>query len=64
MEPTRCPLEVKSFEGTVTAEKPATKMAKEFEKISKSIQNLSSGFHKLKVEVVSLPPDKDVEDEA
>jgi len=64
MEPTRCPLEVKSFEGTVAAEKPATKMAKELEKISRSIQHLSSGFHKLKVEVVSLPPEKDVEDEA
>jgi len=64
MAVTRCPLEVESFAGTVAAEKPAVKVAKELEKISKSIQHLSSGFHKLKVEVVSLLTEKDGEDGA
>jgi hypothetical protein len=58
MRPTLCTLDVASFAGTVAVESPSAKSAKELEKISKSIQHLASGFHKLKVEIVSLPPDE------
>ncbi len=58
MTPIQCPLDVESFAGTVAAEKPIAKVAKELEKISKSFQYLSSGSYKLKVEVVSLPQEK------
>jgi len=64
MTPTQCPLDVASFAGTVAVESPSAKAAKELEKISKSIQHLASDFHKLKVEVVSLPPDKADEESA
>jgi hypothetical protein len=58
MTPTQCPLDVASFTGTVAVERPPAKVAKELEKISKSIQHLASGFQKLKIGVVSLPPDE------
>lgn len=52
-----CPLDVESFSGTVAAESPSSKTAKELENISKTIQHLASGFHKLKVEIISVPED-------
>jgi hypothetical protein len=58
MTPIQCPLDVMSFAGTVAVESPSSKVANELKKISKSIEYISTGFHKLKVEVVSLPPDK------
>lgn len=64
MPPTKCPLDVTSFVGTVAVESSLAKAARELEKLSKSIQHLASGFHKLKVEVVSLPPDEDNEKSA
>lgn len=64
MPPIQCPLDVASFVGTVAAESAGAKTAREIEKLSKSIQNIASGFHKLKVEVVSLPPNKDDEGSA
>jgi hypothetical protein len=54
MPPTICPLDVESFSGTVAAESPLSKTAKELESISKTLQHLASGFHKLKVEIISL----------
>ena len=57
MSPVICPLDVESFSGTVAAESPSSKTAKELEKLSKSIQHLSTGFHKLKVEIISMPED-------
>ena len=59
MRPTQCPLDVASFVGTVAVESPAAKTVKELERLSKSIETLASGFHKLKVDVVSLPRNKD-----
>jgi len=57
MPPVICPLDVESFAGTVAAESPLSKTAKELEKISKTIQHLKSGFPKLKVEIMSMPED-------
>jgi hypothetical protein len=57
MTPTKCPLDVASFDSTVIVESSPAKAAKELEKISSNIQHFASGFHSLKVEVVSLPPD-------
>ncbi|MBU0968740.1 MAG: hypothetical protein KKA54_20460 [Proteobacteria bacterium] len=64
MQPMQCPLEVASFIGTVANESPSAKVASELEKIAKSIQNCASGFHKLKVEVVSLPEDETKKEDA
>ena len=58
MPPVRCPLDVESFLGTVATESPASKAADELEKISKELQHLGSGFHKLKVEITSIPESK------
>ncbi len=55
MPPIICPLDVESFSGTVAAESLSSKTAKELEKISKTVQHLASGFHKLKVEITSMP---------
>ena len=55
MPPIICPLDVDSFSGTVAAESPASKTAKEIEKISKTLERLTSGFNKIKVEITSLP---------
>jgi hypothetical protein len=57
MPPIICPLDVDSFSGTVAAESPASKTAKEIEKISKTLERLTSGFNKIKVEITSLPDD-------
>ena len=59
MRPTQCPLDVASFVGTVAVESPAAKAVKELGEISKGIQALASNSHKLKVDVVSLPKNKD-----
>jgi hypothetical protein len=55
MPPITCPLDVDSFLGTVAAESPLSKTAKEIEKISKTIENVASGFKSLKVEISSMP---------
>jgi hypothetical protein len=52
MPPMECKLDVRSFEGTVAAEKPNTKIAKELEKIAKDLNYLATGFSKLKIEIV------------
>ena len=62
MSPIQCPLDVASFAGTVAVESSEAKAAKELEKISKSVQHLASGFHKLKVEVVSQTHNESNED--
>jgi len=57
-----CKLDVKSFEGTVAAERPIAKIAGELEKISKDLHHLATGFYKLKVEMTEkreLPPETD-----
>jgi len=59
MPPTKCPLDVKSFKGTISTEAPIAKTARELEKISKSIQKVTSGSHKFKVEVVSTSTEND-----
>ncbi len=59
MRLTQCPLEVASFVGTVAVESSAAKMVKELEKLSKSVETLGSGFRTLKVDVVSLPQNRD-----
>ena len=58
MKPIKCKLDIKSFEGTDANEKPSVKIAKEIEKISKNIDQLSNGFRKLKIEVVEMPKKK------
>lgn len=58
MTPILCPLDIASFVGTVAIQSPQAKAAKELEKISNSIQHLASRHYKLKIEVVSLPPDQ------
>ena len=62
MPPIVCPLDVESFSGTVAAESPSSKTTKELEKISKTVQQLASGFHKLKVEITSMPEKSSEED--
>lgn len=67
MPPMECKLEVKSFEGTVAAERPSAKAAKELEKISKDLHHLATGFYKLKIEMVEdkeFELENDKEDEA
>ena len=61
MRPTRGPLDVVSFRGTVVVASPAAKTVKELEKLSKSIESLGSG---LKVDVVSLPQNRDDSEKA
>jgi len=58
MKPVICPLDVESFSRTVAAESAASKTAKELEKISKSLGHFATGFHKLKVEISSMPDDE------
>ena len=55
MPPILCPLDVESFWGTVAAETPSAKTAKEIEKISQTVQHLASGFKRLRVEIASMP---------
>jgi hypothetical protein len=50
MKPMICKLDVKSFEGTVAAERPIAKIAKELEKMSKDLHDLKTGFHKFRAE--------------
>lgn len=57
MPPTSCPLDVESFSGTLVAESPLAKSAKELEKMSKELQHFASGYCKLKVEIVAMPQD-------
>lgn len=68
MPPMECKLDVKSFEGTVAAERPSAKVAKEIEKISKDLHHLATGFYKLKIEIVKeedeIEPEKNKEGEA
>jgi len=64
MPPTNCPLDVSSFAGTVAVETPPAKLAKELGKISKIMQHFSSGFYKLKVEVLPQSKDKNDKDNA
>ena len=67
MPPMECKLDVKSFEGTVAAERPSAKAAKELEKISKDLHHLATGFYKLKIEMVKdqdLEPESNKESEA
>ena len=67
MPPMECKLDVKSFEGTVAAERPSAKAAKELEKISKDLHSLATGHYKLKIEMVedrNFEPEKDKESEA
>jgi hypothetical protein len=52
MPPMECKLDVKSFEGTVASDRPVVKIAKEIEKISQNLQHLTTGFYKLRIEVV------------
>ncbi len=52
MPPIECKLDVKSFEGTVAAEKPSAKVAKELESIAKDFHYLATGFNKLRIEIV------------
>lgn len=61
MKPICCPLDVESFSRTVAAESPASKTAKELEKISKSLSHFATGFHKLKVEITSMPEEENEE---
>lgn len=61
MTPTKCPLDVESFAGTVAVESSVAKAVRELEKISKNIQHLSSCFNKIKVDVVSLPTNNEKE---
>jgi len=63
MPPTICPLDIESFSGTSAAESPAAKSASQLEKISREIHHLSSGFHKLKVEITSMPENEGDSDE-
>ena len=52
MPPVECKLDVKSFEGTVAAEVPIARIARDIEKISNNLHHLLTGFKKLKVELV------------
>jgi hypothetical protein len=66
MPPTKCTLDVKSFESTATAERPSMKAATELEKISKDLHNLATGLCNLKIEMVEdrdCRPEEDKEDE-
>lgn len=53
--PMLCPLEVESFTGTVASQSASAELVQEIKKIAKSISHLETGFHKLKIEVVSMP---------
>jgi len=61
MPPVECKLDVKSFEGTVAAEVPIARIARDIEKISNNLHHLLTGFNKLKVELVE-PLKRDTED--
>jgi hypothetical protein len=52
MPPIACKLDVKSFEGTVAAERLTVRAVKALEQISKDINHFSTGFYKLKIEIV------------
>ena len=58
MQPVECKLDVKSFEGTVAAEAPIAKVAREVEKISDNLRLLASGYHELKVQVTKMSKTK------
>lgn len=58
MPPTKCPLDIESFSGTVATESPAAESARELKKISTEIHHLTSGFRKLKIEITSMPKDE------
>jgi hypothetical protein len=47
MRPMTCKLDVKSFEGTVAAERPIVKIARELERISKDLHDINSRFQRL-----------------
>ena len=67
MPPMECKLDVKSFEGTVAAERPSAKVARELEKISTNLHHLTTGFYTLKIEMVKeqdVEPENDKEGEA
>lgn len=55
----RCPLDIESYAHTVAAEKPMVKAAKELAEISKHIKHLATGFSKLRIEIISLPEEKE-----
>lgn len=61
MKPIICPLDIDSFYGTVASESPASKTAKELEKIAKSIGHFASGYHKLKVEIETVQDEDEME---
>jgi hypothetical protein len=55
MPPVECKLDVKSFAKTVAVRPPDAQLAKEIEKISRTLNHLASGFSKLKVQVIEMP---------
>ncbi|MDH3437119.1 MAG: hypothetical protein OEN48_09050, partial [Betaproteobacteria bacterium] len=64
MRATQCPLDIESFSGTVAVETATAKSARQLEKIAKHLQQLSSYLSKLKVEVVSLPAERNEKENA
>lgn len=64
MQSMQCPLDIESFSGTVAVESATAKSAKELEKIAKQIQQISSCLNKLRVEIVSLPSDRNDDENA
>lgn len=52
MPQVECSLHVKSFEGTVANERPIVTIGKQLENIARDIRHLTTGFRKLKVEIV------------
>ena len=54
MKPVECKIDVKSFEGTVAAEAPIAKVAREIEKISDNLRLVATGFYELKVQMTRM----------
>ena len=60
MPSVECKLDVKSFKGTMAAEIPIARVARDIERISKNLEYLSTGFKKLKIELVEpFQPDSE-----
>lgn len=51
MPPTKCPLEVESFLGTVASESIEARVVKSLDSISKDLGHIASGYKKVKIEL-------------
>ena len=52
MPPVECKLDIKSFIGTVDVESPIAKLSRDIKKMSDDFHYITTGFNKLKVEII------------